>query len=83
MKPKCITDLDVVIGQRLRELRCSQRKTQIEVATGSGITFQQIQKYEKGTNRFSVSRLVKVCEVMDVSPSVFISDVVAQVEGRA
>lgn len=83
MIPKSITNLDRVIGQRLRELRCAQRKTQVEVAAGSGITFQQIQKYEKGTNRISVSRLVRVCEAMEVSPSLFIADVVAQAEDRA
>lgn len=77
---KRITDLDIVIGRRLREIRCAKRITQTEVAAGSGITFQQIQKYEKGANRITVSRLVRVCAAMDVSASLFVADVVAQAE---
>lgn len=82
-KLKRVTDLDIAIGRRLREVRCAKRITQTEVAAGSGITFQQIQKYERGENRISVSRLVRVCAAMDVSASLFVADVVAQAEGGA
>jgi len=39
-----------------------------------GITFQQVQKYEKGTNRVSASRLADISEILDVEPGYFFED---------
>lgn len=48
-----ITDADVYTGRRIRALRLAAGLSQTEVGDALGITFQQIQKYEKGTNRVS------------------------------
>jgi transcriptional regulator with XRE-family HTH domain len=49
--------VDVHIGHRIEYLRCLAGLTQKELAEGIGITFQQLQKYESGTNRIAASRL--------------------------
>ncbi|WP_455296477.1 helix-turn-helix domain-containing protein [Brucella pituitosa] len=78
MNKKRVSSVDTLIGQRIRELRCASNKTQAEVAKACGVTFQQVQKYERGTNRLSVSRLIDVCKAIDVSPALFVSDIARQ-----
>ena len=48
---------DIAVGILIRQLRIERGLTQSEVGAACGVTFQQIQKYERGTNRVSVSRL--------------------------
>jgi transcriptional regulator with XRE-family HTH domain len=52
--------LDVAIGQRIRERRRTLGLSQVGLAGAVGVTFQQIQKYERGANRISFSRLVEI-----------------------
>jgi transcriptional regulator with XRE-family HTH domain len=59
---------DKAIGARLRAFRLQRQLSQTDLATPLGVTFQQIQKYEKGTNRISSSALVKLCELLNVKP---------------
>ena len=63
--------LDGHIGQRLRQRRTLIGMSQEKLADAVGLTFQQIQKYEKGTNRIGASRLWQFCRVLDVPPSYF------------
>ena len=56
--------LDVAIGQRIRERRRALGMSQVSLAGAVGLTFQQIQKYERGSNRISFSRLVEIAEAM-------------------
>jgi transcriptional regulator with XRE-family HTH domain len=49
--------VDIHVGNRLRELRCLAGLSQTALGRSVGVTFQQIQKYEKGANRVSASRL--------------------------
>ena len=58
--------VDVHVGQRLRDRRNAVGMTQEKLADGVGLTFQQIQKYEKGTNRISASRLQQFANILDV-----------------
>jgi transcriptional regulator with XRE-family HTH domain len=60
--PKRSTDIDVRIGARLRAARIEQSYPQEYIAGELDISFQQIQKYEKGVNRVSVARLAQFCE---------------------
>ena len=48
---------DVIVGQRIRTFRKAAGMSQTELADQVGITFQQLQKYEKGTNRVAAGRL--------------------------
>jgi transcriptional regulator with XRE-family HTH domain len=57
---------DIQVGANIRRLRALRNMSQETLGDALGITFQQIQKYEKGTNRVSASRLVKMAEVFAV-----------------
>ena len=61
--------IDVHVGQRIRAYRISQRMSQGALGKKVGVTFQQIQKYERGANRVGSSRLKKIAIALDVSVS--------------
>jgi DNA-binding XRE family transcriptional regulator len=67
--PKSIRAVDKYIGKRMRERRRALHMGQTEVASILGVSFQQIQKYEKGLNRVSAARLFDICKVLNVSLS--------------
>ena len=58
--------VDKHVGNRLRQLRALRGITQTALADETGVTFQQVQKYEKGANRISASRLWEISRVLDV-----------------
>lgn len=60
-------EVDKIIGQRMRSFRLANYMSQEELGTHLGVTFQQIQKYEKGTNRLSGSRLIAAAKVLGTS----------------
>ena len=76
--------IDAHVGGRIRALRRSRGLTQERLAERLGLTFQQVQKYETGTSRFSASRLFEIGVVLGVGvdgfyagltmPSAFASD---------
>ena len=63
--------IDLHVGARIRELRISRGMGQESLARLTGCTFQQIQKYEKGVNRVSCSRLVQIADALVVAPAYF------------
>jgi transcriptional regulator with XRE-family HTH domain len=63
-------DLDQAIGRRVRARRLECGISQSALAEQIGLTFQQVQKYEKGTNRIGAGRLVKIAAALDTSVSV-------------
>jgi transcriptional regulator with XRE-family HTH domain len=65
------TAVDTHVGQKLRARRIFLRMSQSEVADAVGITFQQIQKYERGANRVGASRLQQMSEALGVTPFYF------------
>jgi transcriptional regulator with XRE-family HTH domain len=64
---------DGEIAMRVRALRLQRGLSQTEIGEVLGVTFQQVQKYERGTNRMSAGRLYRVAEVLDVPVSFFYS----------
>ncbi len=60
-----ITPIDVHIARRLREIRLSAGLTQEKLGELVGITFQQIQKYEKAKNRICASRLFEFSQILE------------------
>jgi transcriptional regulator with XRE-family HTH domain len=62
---------DKHVGARLRMRRLMLDKSQEEIAKALGLTFQQVQKYEKGANRISASRLQHLCKILDVQVPFF------------
>ena len=65
------TYVDQHVGRMLRLFRTSQGLSQAELGHRAGVTFQQIQKYERGTNRIGASRLWEFCQVLGVQPGQF------------
>ena len=57
---------DREVGQRIRAQRLICKMSQEELGDRVGITFQQIQKYEKGTNRVAAGRLIRIAEILEV-----------------
>lgn len=65
--PKTPDPIDQHVGRRVRTRRLMLNMSQEALGDQVGITFQQIQKYEKGTNRISASRLQQISRVLGVS----------------
>src|SRR5215471_7383095 len=61
--PKHCTREDAEIGARIRFLRMQAEKSQTWLATQLGVTFQQVQKYEKGVNRVGAARLQRIAVI--------------------
>ena len=61
-----------IIGLQLRKIRLMRGRTQSRVAKAVNVTFQQIQKYERGQNAISINIMMKLCEYLDVSVDFFI-----------
>jgi len=59
-------DYDKMVGQRIKQLRKEHKLTQSDVANALGVTFQQIQKYEKGQDRISFNRVFELSKFMDL-----------------
>jgi transcriptional regulator with XRE-family HTH domain len=70
--------VDVYVGARLRMRRTMLGMSQSKLGALLGVTFQQIQKYEKGANRISASRLQHTARVLEVAPGYFFEGAPAQ-----
>lgn len=64
-------EIDAFVGRRIRERRLKLGLSQVQLADGLGLTFQQVQKYEKGGNRVGAGRLYALAQVLDVPVSYF------------
>ena len=62
---------DAEVGRRVRALRLERGMSQEKLGDGLGLTFQQVQKYEKGTNRIGAGRLQRISEIFEVPISAF------------
>jgi transcriptional regulator with XRE-family HTH domain len=72
--------IDVHVGGRIRLQRILLGISQMALAEAIGLTFQQVQKYEKGANRVSSSRLVDMANALGVSVSYFFEEMTAEVQ---
>ena len=68
------TSIDQHVGARLRLRRSLMEMSQSELGEKLGVTFQQVQKYEKGTNRVGASRLQNIASILNVPVSFFFED---------
>jgi transcriptional regulator with XRE-family HTH domain len=59
--------VDVAVGGRIRLRRKSLKVSQASLADAVGVTFQQVQKYERGSNRVSASMLTKIAATLETS----------------
>jgi transcriptional regulator with XRE-family HTH domain len=61
-----LNPIDGHVGSRVRMRRLMLKMSQATLADGLGLTFQQVQKYEKGTNRIGASRLQQISQILQV-----------------
>ncbi len=72
--------VDRHVGMRLRVLRLNHNMSQSELGDSVGVTFQQIQKYERGANRIGASRLWKLCVIFNAKPNYFFEGLTSENE---
>ncbi len=77
MPAKNTTPVDAVVGGNVRVLRLAAGMSQQELGRKVGVSFQQIQKYEKGVNRLGAGRLMRIAQIFDVHISVLFDGVTA------
>ncbi len=82
MAKKAPNPVDVYVGSRIRMRRNILAMSQESLATAIHLTFQQVQKYEKGTNRVGASRLQQIASALQVQPSFFFEGVTATPDGK-
>jgi transcriptional regulator with XRE-family HTH domain len=73
-KKKQPNPIDIHVGSRIRLRRTMLGMSQEKLGESLGITFQQVQKYEKGTNRVGASRLQNIASILNVPVSFFFED---------
>lgn len=66
--------IDGIVGNRIRARRLEQKLSQQQLAEALGVSFQQIQKYEKGVNRVGVGRLQQIADFLKVDMAYFMGD---------
>ena len=73
--------IDVHVGSRVRLRRTLLGFSQEKLAQALNLTFQQVQKYERGTNRIGASRLFQISIVLDCDPHFFFEDMPDEISG--
>jgi transcriptional regulator with XRE-family HTH domain len=68
-------EIDIEIGKRLKRARVAAGLSQTQLGVHLGVSFQQVQKYEKGLNRIGGGRLYKIARVLGVKVTYFFDDV--------
>ena len=71
MKTRETNLVDRHVGSRARMRRLMLGLSQTQLGDALGLTFQQVQKYEKGTNRISASKLQHICQILQVPVAFF------------
>lgn len=72
--PKVTTDRDRLVGLRITTLRKTKGISQTSLGQALGVTFQQVQKYEKGQNRVGAGRLQDIADALDVPARALLED---------
>jgi transcriptional regulator with XRE-family HTH domain len=73
-KPRSAGNSDIELGKRIRLRRIEQNLSQTELGDELGVSFQQVQKYEKGVNRVGAARLQQIATTLDVPVTFFFYD---------
>jgi transcriptional regulator with XRE-family HTH domain len=74
---------DIALGERIRGLRRRRGLTQADLALAVGVTFQQIQKYERGANRVSASMLGRIAKALESSVADLLDETAGVADLRA
>ncbi len=82
-RPGVPNPIDIHVGSRMRMRRIMLGMSQQKLGEALGLTFQQVQKYERGTNRVGASRLWDLSNVLDVPITFFFEDMPSDVAGNS
>lgn len=82
LPPGVSNPVDIHVGQRLRLRRTLLGMSQEKLGDAVGLTFQQIQKYERGANRIGASRLYMFSRILDVPVSYFFEELPSQIRSH-
>ena len=74
MPKRALNPIDKHVGSRVRMRRLKLDMSQSDLGNALGLTFQQVQKYEKGSNRVSASRLQHISQILQVTVPFFFED---------
>lgn len=74
LKQRSVTTMDALVGQRLKARRMEQHMSQADLGEQIGVTFQQVQKYEKGVNRVGAVRLQQIANILETDVNYFMGD---------
>ncbi len=83
VSPRKPNPVDVHVGSRVRLRRMLLGMSQEKLGENLGLTFQQVQKYEKGANRIGASRLFEVARILGVNVQFFFEDLPGNGNGHA
>jgi transcriptional regulator with XRE-family HTH domain len=73
-KPRSVKAADIAIGKRIHQRRIEQKVSQETLGDKIGVSFQQVQKYEKGVNRVGAGRLMQIAKALDCEIGFFLPD---------
>ena len=82
-KPRGVGEKDTAIGERIRTQRMAIGMSQEELASRLGLSFQQIQKFEKGVNRISAVRLSEIANALQANAVTILDGVTMTVSPKA
>jgi transcriptional regulator with XRE-family HTH domain len=74
-RKRLLDETDQLVARNIRYQRIQRGMSQEAVADELGLTFQQLQKYEKGVNRISIGRLVRIARILNVPLTVLLDGV--------
>jgi transcriptional regulator with XRE-family HTH domain len=83
MAGKRATATDVLVGQRVQTFRKAAGLSQTDLANEIGVTFQQVQKYENGSNRVAAGRLTQIAKALDIPLTAFFDGTAQSTKRRA
>lgn len=83
MSQRSTGEVDGIIGGKIRIYRKAAKMSQSELAQRLGVTYQQVQKYENGTDRVSAARLYMVAQTLGVPVTDFFAEADADVAGES
>jgi len=81
-RPDDFAKIDTIVGARVRLLRERRKMSQTALGERIGVSFQQVQKYERGANRISASALYQIARALEVQPADFFEGIQAEQKGE-
>lgn len=75
------SQIDILIGERIRDGRKAKMMSQTDLAEKLGVSWQQVQKYERGVNRVSAARLWEIADVLERPMAWFFADIGEELDG--